>query len=162
MQILQRRASLLCALTPKNVMRGEQAARVHLEVWVQDRPERQRSRRRPQVRRLGSALCWPARGADGERSLQWAVLSTVHGGCASSTTWQVVTVGARFLMSHPWMDWRIGAFHDEETLLDYDFAMNDATGQSWRRLVMRVQRLRLRRQDAEVAMWSPPLARGSA
>lgn len=23
-----------------------------------------------------------------------------------------------------WMDWRIGAFHDEETLLDYDFAMN--------------------------------------
>jgi len=22
------------------------------------------------------------------------------------------------------MDWRIGAFHDEEVLLDYDFAMN--------------------------------------
>ena len=24
----------------------------------------------------------------------------------------------------PWCEWRIGAFHDEETLFDYDFAMN--------------------------------------
>jgi len=31
---------------------------------------------------------------------------------------------AHFLVMDLWMDWRIGAFHDEETLLDYDFAMN--------------------------------------
>eukprot|EP00928_Gymnodinium_smaydae_P026776 TRINITY_DN20921_c0_g1_i2.p1 TRINITY_DN20921_c0_g1~~TRINITY_DN20921_c0_g1_i2.p1 ORF type:complete len:569 (-),score=75.95 TRINITY_DN20921_c0_g1_i2:229-1935(-) len=31
---------------------------------------------------------------------------------------------AHFLVFDLWMDWRIGAFHDEETLLDYDFAMN--------------------------------------
>jgi len=31
---------------------------------------------------------------------------------------------AHFLIFNLWMDWRIGAFHDEETLLDYDFAMN--------------------------------------
>jgi hypothetical protein len=31
---------------------------------------------------------------------------------------------AHFLVFDLWMDWRIGAFHDEETLFDYDFAMN--------------------------------------
>lgn len=31
---------------------------------------------------------------------------------------------AHFLVFDLWMDWRIGAFHDEECLLDYDFAMN--------------------------------------
>lgn len=31
---------------------------------------------------------------------------------------------AHFLCFDLWMDWRIGAFHDEETLFDYDFAMN--------------------------------------
>jgi deoxyribodipyrimidine photo-lyase len=31
---------------------------------------------------------------------------------------------AHFLIFDLWMDWRIGAFHDEETLFDYDFAMN--------------------------------------
>merc|ERR1719230_581410 len=31
---------------------------------------------------------------------------------------------AYFLVFDLWMDWRIGAFHDEEVLLDYDFAMN--------------------------------------
>jgi len=31
---------------------------------------------------------------------------------------------AHFLVFDLWMDWRIGAFHDEETLMDYDFAMN--------------------------------------
>merc|ERR1719499_674482 len=31
---------------------------------------------------------------------------------------------AFFLVHSLGMDWRIGAFHDEETLLDYDFAMN--------------------------------------
>jgi deoxyribodipyrimidine photo-lyase len=31
---------------------------------------------------------------------------------------------AHFLIFDLWMDWRIGAFHDEEVLLDYDFAMN--------------------------------------
>jgi len=31
---------------------------------------------------------------------------------------------AYFLVHDLGMDWRIGAFHDEETLLDYDFAMN--------------------------------------
>ena len=31
---------------------------------------------------------------------------------------------AHFLVFDLWMDWRIGAFHDEEVLLDYDFAMN--------------------------------------
>jgi len=31
---------------------------------------------------------------------------------------------AWFLVFDLWMDWRIGAYHDEETLLDYDFAMN--------------------------------------
>jgi len=31
---------------------------------------------------------------------------------------------AHFLIHDLGMDWRIGAFHDEETLLDYDFAMN--------------------------------------
>eukprot|EP00927_Polykrikos_kofoidii_P086969 TRINITY_DN989_c0_g2_i1.p1 TRINITY_DN989_c0_g2~~TRINITY_DN989_c0_g2_i1.p1 ORF type:complete len:576 (-),score=75.93 TRINITY_DN989_c0_g2_i1:126-1853(-) len=31
---------------------------------------------------------------------------------------------AHFFVFDLWMDWRIGAFHDEETLLDYDFAMN--------------------------------------
>jgi deoxyribodipyrimidine photo-lyase len=31
---------------------------------------------------------------------------------------------AHFLVFDLWMDWRIGAFHDEERLLDYDFAMN--------------------------------------
>lgn len=29
---------------------------------------------------------------------------------------------AHFFVFDLWMDWRIGAFHDEETLLDYDFA----------------------------------------
>ena len=62
----------------------------------------------------------------------------------------------------PLDDWCIGAFHDEETLLDYDFAMSYRAEQSWQRLAMVVQGLRLRRQDAEVALWSPPLARGSA
>lgn len=31
---------------------------------------------------------------------------------------------AHFLVHDLGMDWRIGAFHDEEVLLDYDFAMN--------------------------------------
>merc|ERR1740121_789512 len=31
---------------------------------------------------------------------------------------------AWFLIHDLGMDWRIGAFHDEEVLLDYDFAMN--------------------------------------
>merc|ERR1719162_829776 len=31
---------------------------------------------------------------------------------------------AHFLTFDLWMDWRIGAYHDEETLFDYDFAMN--------------------------------------
>merc|ERR1712151_557343 len=31
---------------------------------------------------------------------------------------------AHFLIFDMWMDWRIGAFHDEECLFDYDFAMN--------------------------------------
>jgi len=31
---------------------------------------------------------------------------------------------AHFLIHDLWMDWRIGAFHDEEVLFDYDFAMN--------------------------------------
>nr|QDO16457.1 cryptochrome DASH [Crypthecodinium cohnii]USW07798.1 cryptochrome DASH [Crypthecodinium cohnii] len=31
---------------------------------------------------------------------------------------------AHFLVFDLWMDWRIGAFHDEECLFDYDFAMN--------------------------------------
>lgn len=31
---------------------------------------------------------------------------------------------AHFLVFDLWMDWRIGAFHDEECLMDYDFAMN--------------------------------------
>jgi hypothetical protein len=31
---------------------------------------------------------------------------------------------AHFFVHDLGMDWRIGAFHDEETLLDYDFAMN--------------------------------------
>merc|ERR1712032_828656 len=43
-------------------------------------------------------------------------------------TWGLAYKGrktaAHFLVFDLWMDWRIGAFHDEETLLDYDFAMN--------------------------------------
>ena len=31
---------------------------------------------------------------------------------------------AHFLTFDLWMDWRIGAFHDQQTLFDYDFAMN--------------------------------------
>merc|ERR1712178_177279 len=31
---------------------------------------------------------------------------------------------AHFFIFDLWMDWRIGAFHYEEVLLDYDFAMN--------------------------------------